>query len=146
MIKAYNNKSLALGLPGFVLQFAGLLVKNFRPELARLGSVLLLLGTALLMAGLAYYAMAKGRNPAWCLMAVFSLLGFIVLGLLKDHSGEAKATQSDAPRRAPMPSAAGRADRATGFPDPAPGHEFNTYGVCTRCGCGRSAGHRPCGS
>jgi hypothetical protein len=29
-------------------------------------------------------------------------------------------------------------------PDPSTDHDFNAYGVCTKCGCGRSAAGRPC--
>lgn len=147
MIKEYNNKSLAFGLPGFVLQFAGVLINNFRPELAVLGIVALLLGTGLLMAGLAYYAMAKGQHPAWCLMAFLSLLGFIVLGLLKDLSDEQQVPQRGARQPVPRPSTArGPIGDPAASPDPGPGHDFNAYGVCTKCGCGRSAGHQPCTS
>jgi hypothetical protein len=141
MIQRYNTRSLALGLPGFVIQVAGGLVVNLRPEHADFGNLLAVAGTGLLMAGLAYYAMAKGRHPAWCLMAFFSLLGFIILGLLKDHSDYVPAaTPSPAPRaRAGRPPA-----RPATFPDSAPGHDFNAYGVCNKCGCGRSAANRPC--
>jgi hypothetical protein len=41
-----------------------------------------LFGTVLLLVGLAYYAKAKGRNPAWCLFAFLS----IILACLKDKA------------------------------------------------------------
>lgn len=92
MIKEYNNKSLAFGLPGLVIQFAGMLMVNFRPELNMLGNVLVLAGTVLLFAGLGYYAKAKGHHPAWCVFGLLSLLGFVVLGLLPDRTAEQKAS------------------------------------------------------
>jgi hypothetical protein len=52
----------------------------------------MLIGTALLLVGFAYYAKAKGRNPAWCLMAFLSFIGLIVLGILKDMSDETKGS------------------------------------------------------
>ncbi len=44
-----------------------------------------LMGTALLMAGLAYYARAKGHSAWLCLLAFLGLIGIIVLGLLRDR-------------------------------------------------------------
>jgi hypothetical protein len=81
MNKKYNNISLALGAPGIVLQIWGNIIGQ---------PIMLILGTILLMIGLAYYAMAKGRNPAWCLMGFLSIIGLIVLGCLKDLEKEAK--------------------------------------------------------
>jgi len=160
MIKRHNNTSIALGVPGFLVQAAGVFMMAFRPEQAALGAVLALLGAALLLAGLAYYAMAKGRNPAWCLLVLLlsllgaavsvllapllTLLGYGVLGMLKDHSAEAQGDPHEALRPAPRPRAAAGTPGA--FPDPAPGHDFNAYGVCTKCGRGRSAADRPCTS
>jgi hypothetical protein len=45
-----------------------------------------LVGTALLLAGFAYYAKAKGRHPLWCLFAFLGLIGLIVLACLKDRT------------------------------------------------------------
>lgn len=85
MIKRYNNLSLAIAIPGIILQVAGQLLMNGEHPL--LGSVMALGGTVMVMVGFAYYAMAKGRSPAWCLAGFFSCLGLLMLGLLKDHSG-----------------------------------------------------------
>ena len=41
----------------------------------------------MVLVGFAYYAKAKGRNPLWCLAAFLSLIGLIILALLKDESG-----------------------------------------------------------
>jgi hypothetical protein len=81
MNKKYNNISLGLGAPGIVLQIWGNIIGQ---------PIMLILGTILLMIGLAYYAMAKGRNPAWCLMGFLSIIGLIVLGCLKDLEKEPK--------------------------------------------------------
>lgn len=81
MNKIYNNISLGLGAPGIVLQIWGNIIGQ---------PIMLILGTILLMIGLAYYAMAKGRNPAWCLMGFLSIIGLIVLGCLKDLEKEPK--------------------------------------------------------
>lgn len=85
MIARYNNLSLALGAPGIVLQIAGRLLME-SPEREGMGIAIGLLGTALLLVGLAFYSKAKGRHPAWCLMAFLSIIGLIVLACLKDHT------------------------------------------------------------
>ena len=79
MIKTYNTTSLAWGIPGIILQLASGGIENQGLSLT-LGVV----GTAMLIAGLAYYAKGKGRNPAWGLMGLLSILGLIVLCLLPD--------------------------------------------------------------
>lgn len=80
MIKKYNTISLAWGIPGLVLQIAGNVIGQ---------PLVVLVGTVFLMVGLAYYAKAKGRSPAWCLMGFLSLIGLIVLACLKDLEKEA---------------------------------------------------------
>ena len=79
MIKSHNNTSLAFGIPGLILQVAGQVMGQ---------PIVLLVGTVLLMVGLAFYAKAKGRSPAWCLMGFLSLIGLIVLACLKDLAPE----------------------------------------------------------
>ena len=87
MIAKYNRLSLAFGVPGLLMQIGGRVMMVTSPdELQLIAAAIVVVGTALLMAGLALYAMAKGRNPAWCLMAFLSLIGLIVLGLLKDKA------------------------------------------------------------
>lgn len=51
-------------------------------------TVFLIVGTVLFMVGLAYYAKAKGRNAASCLMCFLSIIGLIVVGCLKDLEKE----------------------------------------------------------
>jgi hypothetical protein len=92
MIQHYNRKSFYFGIPGLILQIAGNITTNFFKEqfpLAAIGVLALFAGTGLLIAGFAYYAKAKGRHPAWCLMALLSIIGLIILGLLKDKSVQA---------------------------------------------------------
>ena len=79
MIKKYNNISLACGAPGMLLQYVGIGIGQ---------PFSLIVGTVLFMVGLAYYAKAKGRNAAWCLMCFLSIIGLIVVGCLKDLEKE----------------------------------------------------------
>lgn len=85
MITRYNNISLALGIPGIVLQIAGRVwAMNLPPQQTLLPVLVMILGTALLIAGLVFYAKAKGRHPAWGLMGLLSIIGLIVLACLPD--------------------------------------------------------------
>ncbi len=87
MIKEWNQKSFYFGIPGIILQIVGRIMMNPDGGKAGLGLLMALAGTGLLLAGFAYYAKAKGRHPAWCLMAFLSIIGLIVLACLKDRSG-----------------------------------------------------------
>ena len=88
MIADYNKKSLMLGIPGILLQIGGNIFAQGaqEPTMKALGGLVTLVGTGLLIAGLAFYAKAKGRHPAWCLMGFLSCIGLIVLALLKDKT------------------------------------------------------------
>ena len=77
MIKRYNNISLAWGIPGLIVQVGGQMAGE--PAVA-------VLGTVLLIVGLAYYAKAKGYHPAWGLLGFLSIIEWIVLGLMKDRA------------------------------------------------------------
>lgn len=88
MIKRYNSLSLSLGVPGIILQIAGNIVARVNEEtpIAGLAVLAALVGTVLLIAGLSYYAIAKGRSGWWGLCGFLSLLGLLILALLKDHA------------------------------------------------------------
>ena len=79
MIKRYNNLSLKIAIPGIALQLIGGYMLG--------GEQLILAGTVMVIVGLAFYAKAKGRNPAWCLVGGISCLGLLIMALLKDKSG-----------------------------------------------------------
>lgn len=99
MIKRYNRISLAWGIPGIVLQFVGLGIGQPQIVLqiggqAIVQPLVLTLGTVLLVVGLAYYAKAKGRSAAWCLMGFLSLIGLFVLACLKDRAKEGESADA----------------------------------------------------
>ncbi len=100
MDAALNRKSLMLGVPGIILQFVG----QFLPAMVSgrqvpsdsvvIGGVcVVLLGTVLLIFGLCTYAQAKGHSRWWGLMGLLSIIGLIVLGLLKDRRKESSPPQ-----------------------------------------------------
>jgi Ca2+/Na+ antiporter len=91
MIARYNRLGFVVGVPGLVLQIAGCFLADPQQQGSRLllTSVCMLFGTVLLMIGLSYFALAKGRSPVWGLMTFLSLVGVLVLVALKDQSGPA---------------------------------------------------------
>lgn len=66
---------------GILLQcFGGLVpLSQNRPILAVLGGGMVLGGTLLAVVGFAFYASAKGRSPAWSVLALASIIGWIIL-------------------------------------------------------------------
>jgi hypothetical protein len=93
MIARYNRKSLIFGVPGLVLQIGGNAAVQLSKtaaanahSIAGIGAIACLIGTVLFLVGLAFYAKAKGRHPAWCLMAFLSIIGVLVLAGLKDNA------------------------------------------------------------
>jgi len=75
MIKKYNNMSLAFGIPGLIIQVYAVLNQLH---------IVSLVGGILLIIGLAYYAKAKSRHPAWGLLGLLSIIGIIIIALLPD--------------------------------------------------------------
>jgi hypothetical protein len=98
MIRRYNNLSLALGVPGLILQIVGFVLQRSAGKEA-LGLVVALLGTALLVTGLGFYALSRGRNPAWCLLGLLGIIGLVALALLKDLEPERRRKKKKRPRR-----------------------------------------------
>ena len=75
MIAKYNKLSFVWAIPGLIIQVVGGLIEN---------PLIQLVGAGFVIVGLSYYAMAKGRTPAWGLMGILSIVGLIVLACLKD--------------------------------------------------------------
>ncbi|MFA5089045.1 MAG: hypothetical protein WC552_08465 [Candidatus Omnitrophota bacterium] len=75
MIKELNNKSLAFGVPGLLIQTAGLFID---PLVSLIGSVLLIVG-------LAFYCKAKGHSGWFGLFGIIGIFGLLVLIPLKDR-------------------------------------------------------------
>jgi hypothetical protein len=90
MIARYNNLSLALGFPGLIAQGYGSYAMSKPDWSGPVPPVLLLVGTVLLMLGLRYYAIAKGRSGLWWLMGFLGLIGLIVLAVLPDLAKDGK--------------------------------------------------------
>jgi hypothetical protein len=89
MFKDYVHKNFdRLVVGGIILQVLGRMIYPLTgyPILRLSGWVISLFGTMLLLVGFAFYVKSKGRHPAWCLFALLSVIGWIVIILLKDVS------------------------------------------------------------
>lgn len=94
MIAELNSTSLKWGGGGIVVQMIGRGMAGASggdPGMALVGLVLALVGTAMFINGLRYYAMSKGRHPAWGFMGFLSLLGLIILAVLPDLAPDGQA-------------------------------------------------------
>ena len=90
MLRELNNRGLAYGVPGLAIQTVG--------SFAHL-PLLTVIGSVLLVIGLAYYSKAKGHSGFWGLFGLLSLLGIIVLVVLKDRTLTAEVVQEARRRR-----------------------------------------------
>lgn len=90
MITKYNNRSLALGIPGFALQVGCLIALVLStPSPGWAGTLLLsgmVVGHILIIAGFCYYAAAKGHSAILGAIGLFSVFGLFVLAWLPDKS------------------------------------------------------------
>jgi hypothetical protein len=75
-LKRLNRMSFMLALPGFAFQGFS---RSMEGGIALLVS---LLGTALVISGLVFYAKLRGRHPAWSVLGLASCLGLLVLYFL----------------------------------------------------------------
>jgi len=85
---------------GIILQCFGGLVpfSQNRPILAVLGGAMVLGGILLVVAGFAVCMRTKGRNPAWSLLALVPVVGWIILISLEPK--QACALTGDSSQRA----------------------------------------------
>jgi hypothetical protein len=98
MIAKYVRKSLIFGGPGLLLQIGCTFVANFVVTKAMsIGSVPLagltgifvvgsIVGNILLIAGLSFYAKAKGYSAALGVLGLLSCIGLLVLAILPDKA------------------------------------------------------------
>lgn len=98
MIAKYNRKSLALGIPGLVLQIGCIFTTNLIAAKAKSGGATLpdslalllaagsLIGSLLFIVGLCYYAKAKGYSSVFGLLGLLSCIGLLILAVLPDKT------------------------------------------------------------
>jgi hypothetical protein len=87
-----NGMSFLFGVPGLLLGFVSACALNAVGPEPSPGAVLIaaglgIVGAALLMTGLCFAAMYKGLHPAWALLGLLHLIGFIILAVLPDQKG-----------------------------------------------------------
>ena len=80
---------------GMILQFAGGTTHAIHSNslLSILGWLITMIGTILLLVGFSFYVKSKGRNAGWSLFAFLSIVGWIILILLKDKSSMVPAKE-----------------------------------------------------
>jgi peptidoglycan/LPS O-acetylase OafA/YrhL len=89
LLREYARRNFdRLVVAGIILQVLGGMIQPITsyPVLRVFGWATSLLGTGLLLVGFAFYSKSKGRNPAWCLLALVPIIGWIILILLKDKT------------------------------------------------------------
>jgi hypothetical protein len=96
MIAKHRRASLAIGLPGLVLQLGSyrllplLASSHIAPGniawVALLSEFGLLAGTALFIVGLSYYARAKGYSRSLGFLGLLSCAGLLIIALLPDKA------------------------------------------------------------
>jgi hypothetical protein len=98
MIPEYSRKSLAIGIPGLVLQILCYVVPDFFWNKSSAGSagmplwaiiassVGLTVSSLLLVVGLGYYAKSKGYTGALGLLGLLSCVGLIIVAVLPDKT------------------------------------------------------------
>ncbi|WP_437292638.1 hypothetical protein [Sorangium sp. So ce426] len=75
-LSRYSNLSLLCGVPGFLLQSVGRAMDN---------AAISLLGVALFITALVYYAKMRGRSGAWGIVGVVTCVGLALLYFLPKH-------------------------------------------------------------
>jgi hypothetical protein len=102
MIAKYNHKSLALGIPGLVLQIICVFSTNMLAARAKSGAPMppeifawlllagTLVGSILLIVGLCFYAKAKGYSAVLGLLGLLSCIGLLILAVLPDREKNAE--------------------------------------------------------
>ncbi|CAN5831468.1 hypothetical protein BH09VER1_BH09VER1_47510 [soil metagenome] len=85
--KKYNRISLLLGVPGILLQFlpSALVEPGHDNDWT---SAALLLGVVLFGTGLSFLAKSKGRSAWWGVLGILSVVGGLIIAILKDRSAD----------------------------------------------------------
>ena len=85
MIERFNRYSLAWGIPGAALQLIAMAI-FIAPDIGmsialhpNFSGPTAVIGTLMLIAGLANYARAKGRHSGWCALALLGIPGIVIL-------------------------------------------------------------------
>ncbi len=92
LIPEHNRMGFMLGIPGFCLQITGnVLGRTLVGSMGATGSMVAglvsLCGTALLIGGLCYVAMAKGYHWGLGFLGLLSCIGLLIIAVLPDKTG-----------------------------------------------------------
>lgn len=101
----YRRRIMFLLVPALLLQAGGAWL-GLIPGNEDMGSQVLGWGAFLSMPALAYWAKSKGRSPWWGLVGIASVIGVIIVRLLKDSTRDSRelppitSTESDVDAKA----------------------------------------------
>jgi|GEM_PF-1030286 len=139
MDRAKNNMSLLLGIPGLLIQLIAYIAGPFLAEQMSFSDKLaleislvgLLVGTGLLIAGMCYYARAKGQSGWYGLLGFLGIIGLIVLGALPDRHAHSQRIDKITNRICDLPEPNAVEFRCQGC-----GYQLNgtTGSSCPECG------------
>lgn len=127
-------------MPGLLLQVGSIVMSGIMNALTGGGSGVaaivffstLVVGTGLLIVGLAYYATAKGQSAAWCVLGFLGIIGLIILAALPDRHANGLRRLSRAGKISDVPTAS-----SIGFYCLGCNYQLNAT-IGTRCPeCGR---------
>jgi hypothetical protein len=81
--KTKTNTGVALGI---ILEIAGQIIMRQMPNLALVGTIVMLVGVVFFIWGCMNYAVGKGYSQFLGLLGLFSCIGLLILVLLPDKN------------------------------------------------------------
>ncbi len=79
-VRLLNTWSFVFGIPGLILQATGNMMYGTTGR--GVGLLVLLVGTALLIVGLGFYARSRGQSGVYGLLGLLSCIGLVILAVL----------------------------------------------------------------
>ncbi len=83
------RKGSLFGLAGFALELLGAVANipyHGGETSSYAGTASALVGLVFFVVGVYYLAQSKGRSPAWAVLGIFSLVGWILVAFIEDHT------------------------------------------------------------
>ncbi len=90
--KKAKKIGIVCAVPGLLIQLTGMVTADTirEPEVVFWADAAHLIGTIILLVGMGFYSKSKGRSALWALMAILSIVGVIVLAVIKDLTLQTK--------------------------------------------------------
>src|ERR1051326_3275920 len=109
MIPEYNRKSLAIGIPGLLLEIGCTVLVNVFAAKAKAHTgappdwvvypllIGVIVGAVLFITGLCYYAKSKGYSAVLGILGLLSCIGLLILAVLPDKAKDQSLTTAAVP-------------------------------------------------